>query len=225
MKDLYLHIGTHKTGTTALQYFFAMNQVLLKEKGIEYPLPEKMQKKDHRRLAMAFYPNHDAPYCEVISGIKDPDEEWSGFIEARSEKKLLISSEQFFICSPEIISKIREITSTYNVKVICYIRRQDELEESWYNQSIKGFRSCGSLPVSTGEYDTPKHFSGWEDIFGPENMIVRPYEKEQFYGGCIFSDFLHHVFDIELTDEFVLPEKRENARLHRITLEYQRLIN
>ena len=34
MKTLYLHIGTPKTGTSALQYFCAGNRKILEEKGI-----------------------------------------------------------------------------------------------------------------------------------------------------------------------------------------------
>ena len=99
------------------------------------------------------------------------------------------------------------------------------MEESWYNQSVKGFRNSGSLPIPEGEYNTRKHFSDWQDIFGTQSLIVRPYEKEQFYQGNIFSDFLHHVFGIELSNDFTLPLKQENTRLHRVALEYQRLIN
>ena len=225
MKELYLHIGTHKTGTTALQNFFAINQAPLKRKGIDYPDVDNLQKEVHRRLVLTFYPNNMTPYCQTIPNVKDSLEEWRMVLDLAEEKKILISTEQFFTCPPEIISKIREITASHHVKIICYIRRQDELEESWYNQSIKGFRSSNSLPMAMGEYDTQKHFSDWENIFGPESILVRPYEKKHFYKGSLFSDFLHHVFDIELSDEFTLPPKEENTRLHRIALEYQRLIN
>lgn len=225
LKEIYIHIGTHKTGTTSLQQFFAINQALLKKKGIRYPLTANMSKVDHRRLVLSFYPNDGLPYCKAIDDVKEPCEEWRTVLESKDEKKILISSEHFFTCTPTIISEIRKITAQYRVWIVCYIRRQDELEESWYNQSVKGFRNSGSLPISEGEYNTRKHFSDWQDIFGTQSLIVRPYEKEQFYQGNIFSDFLHHVFGIELSNDFTLPLKQENTRLHRIALEYQRLIN
>ena len=37
---LYLHAGTHKTGTTAIQAFFFEHRDLLMEHGPSQPLPE-----------------------------------------------------------------------------------------------------------------------------------------------------------------------------------------
>jgi hypothetical protein len=39
------------------------------------------------------------------------------------------------------------------------------------------------------------------------------------------GDFMHHVLNLELTEEFAIPEKEINTRLHRIALEYKRLVN
>lgn len=38
MKKIYLHIGTAKTGSSALQAFFYKNAKLLEDNGIYYPL-------------------------------------------------------------------------------------------------------------------------------------------------------------------------------------------
>ena len=36
-KVVYLHIGTPKTGSSAIQFFCGNNRKLLKEKGVAYP--------------------------------------------------------------------------------------------------------------------------------------------------------------------------------------------
>ena len=37
MSTVYIHVGTPKTGTSAIQVFFTKNRKLLKEKGVCYP--------------------------------------------------------------------------------------------------------------------------------------------------------------------------------------------
>ena len=47
--DLYLHIGTEKTGTTSVQKFFKANRALLAKNGIVYPVAPGKQ--NHMGLA------------------------------------------------------------------------------------------------------------------------------------------------------------------------------
>ena len=37
MKTIFLHVGTHKTGTTSIQHFLARNRYELQERGFSYP--------------------------------------------------------------------------------------------------------------------------------------------------------------------------------------------
>ncbi|MCR5603573.1 MAG: hypothetical protein K6G27_07720 [Lachnospiraceae bacterium] len=48
MSTLYLHIGTPKTGTTAIQKFFELNEDVLRRYGISYPLMEQRTVGDNR---------------------------------------------------------------------------------------------------------------------------------------------------------------------------------
>lgn len=51
-KTLYVHVGTTKTGTTAIQSFLIDNQELLNQKGYCYPLfPYRYQDVSERRNA------------------------------------------------------------------------------------------------------------------------------------------------------------------------------
>jgi len=46
-KTIYLHVGTHKTGTTALQKFLRDNAELLKEQQFMYPLLSNSKEFNH----------------------------------------------------------------------------------------------------------------------------------------------------------------------------------
>jgi hypothetical protein len=223
-RELYIHIGTPKTGTTALQNFFYINQDTLKSYGISYPL-NHVWYMAHHRLGWSF--NIGREYNHP-AGLKGPDEEWSQVLNSRDDK-ILISSEILSNCHKENIRSIRQYTSGYNVKVIVYLRRQDALISSVVNQLIKheSFTGIDKVYASriSGRRNYLKKVRFWADVFGKENIIVRPYEKGQFYGDTIFSDFMHYVFGLELTGTFRLPARDQNPRLHRVALEYKRLIN
>ena len=181
----------------------------------------------HHRLGWAFGigREHEHP-----KDLKSPAQEWSDVLKAH-DSTILISSEILFKCCQEYIQAVREYTSEYDVKIIVYLRRQDRMMNSVVNQLTKqNSETWTDIYQISPEHTSPKkdYFKFMQpcaDVFGKENIIVRPYEKGQFYGGSIFSDFFHFVFSLELTDEFLLPERDHNSRLHRVALEYKRLIN
>jgi hypothetical protein len=224
-RELYLHIGTHKTGTTALQQFFAANRGLLRGRGIVYPCDMiGGGEAGHYRLSWAVQSETGIVDKRFPADLQSPVEEWDVVLKQCDCPKALVSTEGFWDCQPEHLYRIKELTSEFAVKIVVYVRRQDHFEDAWYNQLVKDLR-CMKTPLAGGMFPTKEKFALWSDIFGRDNIILRPYEKGQFYTGTIFSDFLHAAWGLELTDAFILPEKNSNPRLHRIALEYRRLVN
>ena len=62
------------------------------------------------------------------------------------------------------------------------------------------------------------------NLVGRNNVIVRPYEKNQFRGGSIFHDFLECI-GLTLTNEYKLPSSQVNASLSLDTLFFKRIYN
>jgi hypothetical protein len=218
---LYLHIGMPKTGTTALQNFFSINREMLQSHGIHYPLNDVWYMA-HHRLGWALN-NVQADGYHV--DLESPEKEWSNIL-GENRGRTLISTETLSKCTCQSIQKVKGFVSEYRVKVIIYLRRQDTLVCSQVNQMTKhgSFVWPSSSDIIQAN-NSQKIIQSWADVFGKENVIVRPYEKGQFYGDAIFSDFLHYVFGLKLTDEFLLPERDHNPRLHRVALEYKRFLN
>lgn len=155
------------------------------------------------------------PFAEYIAELKN---------EVAENAQCLISTEIF----NEIIdfSQLELFrTVAKKVKVIVYLRRQDHFLESGYSYEVK----FGNK-MSFEEYCDQWRLSyrdlcnRYADVFGKENIIVRPYERQQFYGGNIFSDFLN-VLGLELTSDYRLPRKNPNPSLSRDVLEYMYCIN
>ena len=224
-KNIYLHIGTHKTGTTALQNFFALNRKILKKSGIVYPFDiEGGGNGGHYRLFWALRRERGVRSERFPSNLDSASKEWELAMKQCDGQNGLISAEGLWLCWPEDLQAIKKLTAGFKVYIVVYLRRQDTMTMSRYNQVIKGGRVWTDHEVQNYP-DYEKGLKVWADIFGKENIIVRPYEKQQFYKNTIFSDFLCHVLGLELTDDFIIPEGDVNSGFHHIPLEYKRMVN
>lgn len=223
-RDLYLHIGTHKTGTTSLQRFFSQNREILKKQGIVYP-DTRIDPYAHHALGWSFNIETEIVPNAILNKLKSFEKEWSIIYQAAGDK-VLVSSETLLSLSQEQMFQVREITRDFNVKIVIYLRRQDEMAASVLNELIKRGRwtkTCsGEIPY---QLDYFKIITVWKDVFGIKNIIVRPFEDLQFYKKSIFADFSYHILGIELNDDMLIPSTNLNPRLSRDLLEYKRLLN
>jgi hypothetical protein len=222
-RPLILHVGTVKTGTTALQKFFALNRGVLRARGIIYP-ENKNKAHAHHRISWCFVVRDGIPKPHWPKDIRRPQKEWDFLLRQITEGTGLISSEHLVRSRLSVIREIRQLTRDFKVKIVIYWRRRDGLEDSWYNQLTKGGDNC-LRPSPREGLTSKKHLDMWAEVFGKENIIVRPYERSQLYKGDVLADFLHHIFGFEMDHGFILPEEEANTRLHPIVLEYKRLVN
>jgi hypothetical protein len=202
-KTIYFHIGAHKTGTTALQKFFVYNKGILKEKGLYYD----------------FYNN-----SEMNQGYLVNPEKWKT-LRLDESKNYIISGEKFYHRILDISNTVKENLSNFNIHFIIYLKRQDLMKQSVYNQIVKmhGF---------TKEIEEDKHYNldyyrflqRLKNRFPEAALTVRAYEKSQFDGGSIFSDFLK-ILGLELTEEFQIEKKVINPSLATEKMEFTRYIN
>lgn len=211
---LLLHIGMPKTGTTALQHFFRKNDELLKEYGWAYPDTKKIL--DERFppyspimyfppdfLQTRYVTNGLALFTNWVFDTNSPQWNylWEYLEKELENRNVILSDEDIYIQDTEKI--ICEVKKKYsNVKIIIYLRRQDLLADSYWNQLIKGdysknFDEYIEECVNAESYDFYylKKLDAICDLVGKDNLIVRPYEKKQFRGtrNDIFSDFLEAI--------------------------------
>ncbi|EIX7824910.1 hypothetical protein MK959_001435 [Campylobacter coli] len=50
----------------------------------------------------------------------------------------------------------------------------------------------------------------WGEVFGKENLIVRLFDKNEFYQGDLLKDFIHSI-GLEWDDEFIIPPKQNES--------------
>lgn len=237
--DLYLHIGTEKTGTTSIQDFLKSNRGRLLARGVQYPkLPgpanqislstaalEEVQRSiehifDLHSLAdlAAFRESMSATLSEAFSG---------------STSKIAILSNEH--CSSRLQNRA-EVQTLYDMLrpyfdrmfIVVYLRRQDEFLLSTYSTSVKtGLRWPLALPPEgfkrDRRYDYWKLLSRWAGVFGRDAMICRRFERSALKGGDVVEDFLETV-GVENDPAFERPPNK-NESLDAVSLEFLRLMN
>jgi ribosome-associated translation inhibitor RaiA len=221
-KELYIHVGMGKTGTTALQEFFWSNREELKLFGIDYP--------DYYVIAGAHHviSPHHPPFLSSIPF--KPVTEWAREIAKSRQDKILLSSELIAWTPVDLIEAFcEELLKHFRLKIVMYIRRQDDQIEASYNQQVKaGVQKKAiqdALERMISRYDLREKINMWEKFVGKDNIIMRPYSRQQFHDSDIRWDFLFHVFGITDYSAFTLGTKNSNPRLSYLALEYKRLLN
>lgn len=241
MATLYLHIGTPKTGTTAIQNFLPLNKHLLEEQGYCYP------DFGYRYYGVNKYRNahflvhrqkcsleseaeirksEDERFYEGLDKIKELTNRYPNVI--MSDENIwngYINRENFWQVLKSALSE-REI----DLKVIVYLRRQDLVVESYYAQRVKvkiqmNFQDfLDSEDIDYFKLDYYSQLTEISQTVGKENIIVRVYEKKQYNGNTLISDFLN-VLGLELNERYASPDIVVNTSLHGKFLEIKRVLN
>lgn len=212
---LWLHIGVHRTGSTALQKLLSRNRDRLLDQGFYYPEGGENQ----AWLVDRFQHDHEAAMKAVA--------EAAGAAAASGCHDLVLSSEDF--SSLQDIAPLAELEGRFDTRVIVYLRRQDLWLESWYNQNIKW---PWSLELSTlspaGFLDRRDRFhwidyaatlKRWSAIFGADRLVVRPFEKSQLRGS-LAADFCQ-ICGIDL-EALETPPRDVNASAPPQAVEFMR---
>lgn len=203
MATVYLHIGSPKTATSSLQAVLAKHKRKLAARGVLYPSECRHGNAHHILVADLIQKYQFGHLPDFWYGDFPRGEAWSRLqaeLDAKAGKfdKVVLSSELFFgqaVGLEAMLGDIRQTLAGYTVKIVVYLRRQDQLYASFYNQDVKGARQWARSAYEF--YETHQIFRRsyfrvmqlWSKVFGLENVIIRPYERGQWVGGDIVQDF------------------------------------
>jgi hypothetical protein len=234
-KSLYVHIGCHKTGTTSIQHALASNEETLQGKGILFYYRDfhsgQNRLPDLHSWIGFFHEKKIIPWGMRIRNANRLARELAAL-----NSNVVISSENFsFIFDKEEIFRLRDSLSGSfsNIKVICYIRRQDQhvishhregSRLSWDAEHDLYGHSTRAIPPHTANHDFYLNYcerlSKWADAFGNENMIIKVYDRRELVNGDSVADF----FRILGIDNFKQVEEK-NSSLGFFMVKFGHLIN
>ena len=225
-KKVFLHIGTHKTGTTTIQRKLQDNKnELMKEGFAVIAIPNKL------KGLMTISDSKDIDtYTEQLQDIVEK--------ETNNDLDIIASWEGFsgnyykgYDNSHLIAKVVRNCfpQDLYDVKVVVYLRAQDSFIESLYTQEIhaggdskfEGF--CSKINVYH-DFDWTKLVNNYSDEFGCNNLIVKTYSRERLNKvGGLLSEFSAIINSNVLKN--ITEIKNENVGFNQGALELARKVN
>jgi hypothetical protein len=223
MRQLVLHIGAHKTASTAIQGWFNRNRQVLQKNGVIYPRTNWHHRAQHR-LAFAMK-NPARKGLEQRADLGRETEELNAAIAAApSGARILVSSEEFFSAPRDRIVALRDSVCCDNVKILAFVRRPDDLFLSIYNQRAKEPRNNFTRPITaflrhpyslSRDLDMRRCICNWADVFGQDSVDLNLYEE---------CPPLPKVLDMLGVDYLTPPEvKRVNKSAPASVVELMRL--
>ena len=203
MRRLFLHIGNHKTGTTALQQSLHQNGVLLAACGVAYAAS---------RTAAHLHPYLGAvtPAALLPDGFMALDPEALALRLAAVDQDMVVASSEnfsFFFHRAPIAALERALRPHFDeIRILCYLRRQDRHAVSHHQEGAKPHRQAegalwGHAPNALPDHapgqdlylDFDRRMGMWADVFGADKLDLAVYDRAQLKNGDIFADFLARI--------------------------------
>ena len=194
-KHIVIHIGFPKTATSSIQLGLWNDREELAKMGFLYPESGVIAGGHHN---LSYEMRSNPRFQPEVGGI---DQLIAEIAESDLEN-VIISSEDFAGIIEPKIHRFREAFGGAGFTIVAYLRRQDEFLQSFWAQLVKtgyytdSFESWlkrryflyhADLDVIHGDYHSV--LQPWINVFGAENMIVRPFERSQIKGD-VFHEFL-----------------------------------
>ncbi|MEJ5992459.1 hypothetical protein WG902_20835 [Ramlibacter sp. PS3R-8] len=220
MRQLILHIGMHKTGTTSIQRSLG---------GLA---------QDRVKYVTLGSPNHSGPLSvafgdrtpkgrRALPGRSDNPEALKQRIRAQLEAELaqkefdkfVISGEGMVFLSPNAVQELRDIFYKHvdEVRVFAYVRDPIGYSSSALQQRIKG----GYAGYSLSRANYRKKFVPFIEIFGRDKFSVKEFARPNLRDGSVVSDFCH-LWGIPFDPQ---KEVRSNESLSEPTMKLMHLFN
>lgn len=237
VKTIYLHIGCMKTGSTAIQRVLASNRKALETLGYCFPvtgvkagnylafsLLDSVPPFLHNRLSIS----SEVLYRQLV------DE-----IDSSRSQSFIISSEAYYLISTDLFlgkigvlrlsEHLRRLRKQYSIKIVVYVRRQDDYAESLYNQFVKTHNFWGLYSDDIDQFivqkfemlDYTKILGRWSEVFEGADVIVREYVKGETDS---IADFCC-LTGIPMEDLKISHDVDHNSALNKKGLELMLMLN
>ena len=229
-KNVYLHVGTPKTGSTTIQHFLTSNRDVLAQKGAAVYTALESNLADCMRQAECLDP----------SFASDNGKAWTRTfvqrIQGRPEETIILSEEMCWFSivltekRPLFLYFIEQLKTVANITIVVYLRRQDLFLMSSYREFLKS----GWLDGKTCR----QHLKGMDHQFlhyrepvewlasvaGRGRLMIRPFEAGQFVENSLIRDFMHCIGQ-DFTEDYKHTEKILNPSMSPFLTEVMRCLS
>jgi hypothetical protein len=190
---IVLHIGGAKCGSSAIQAYLAKNASALAARGLGVP-GTALDFESHVTGEQIWF-FEDMAASRDFTGLAGKIENLCKAARSRRLSTLVISAEN--ICNhPELAKVFASVLASDDVRVVFYVRRQDDfLISSWQQWNLKRFASVGDFLTARAGKDARwlTMICPWADAFGDDRVAVRPFIRKRLRNGDVIDDFFHLI--------------------------------
>lgn len=210
IKDIYLHIGLHKTGSSSIQVSLSKSRVALKKYGYLYPVFKKGQENIHNH-SIPFYSlftNNPLKYHINIAGgsntlnkveqlHKEYIEQFKNQINTFGGENLIISGEDISRLSAAQLQNLNfflleQVGQQAKIHVIVFVRNPLYAIQSRIQEGVKH----GKTLIETNSTVTLEHkhfkriFSQLFEVFSKNEVMIVQFENAIKHPNGLVGDFL-----------------------------------
>lgn len=196
MAELILHIGSHKTGTSSIQYVLRGSRNALERQGVAYLLPDDRTARNASSLVKV------SGEREAFSA-RFADDKADRLLQPRAPRNIVSAEGFFWFSDPEEVGRFAALARARfeRITVLAYLRRQGRLAVSHRNQvrnAAPAMRFYGLRADPLPEYRSYLHryfdyaaklVDLWGGAFGRDNVVPVPFERTVLTDGDVVADF------------------------------------
>ena len=207
-RELILHAGAPKTGSSALQVAFARNEAVLKELDVHHPGGSSSRKALKGRTTSG---NAVTVARFLSSGREDLRADAISFLDqslSQGRATTLLSAESLYFARSEMLADIRRVAESRGVAVsaVIYVRDMLPWALSRYAQQVQRSRFTGSLAdflqLQADSFQLKGRIGTFVEALGHDRVRVIHYDT-------VASELVTHFF------ESVLGWRVENTPVRR----------
>lgn len=205
-RRLFVHIGTHKTGTTSFQKWLQDNETVLLERfglGVyrgAFPNAREVGlacANVDRLLPVRHLPqwNDTAWRAHVGEVIREQ--------LARDVPAMILSAEAMsFLRAPDEVQRVYDLTRDHDVTILITLRNPIEFLGSWERHLTRSGYELSDNPASfayvkhdswLARYD--KLIDAYAAVFGRDNILTVDYESANAEFGSVIPALMRHIVD------------------------------
>jgi hypothetical protein len=196
MGNCIIHVGMHRTGSSSIQrslHGFSNGEIVYGQFGKQpnHSIP----------LSSLFAPDPATPWLHQLAG--RTGEQLQSYIDRMrielennlanaGDRTLLFSGEAVSLLPQEGLQKLHAFLKSRfeNISVVAYIRPPAGYISSSFQQRLRAGGHGGFEPIYRSY---KKSFSGFDEVFGQENVLLWKFSPETFPGNCVVRDFCRRL--------------------------------
>lgn len=234
---IMIHIGTHKTGSSSIQFFCAKNRDRLREHRIYYAINENKSGKNANFLGGSIFKGKYEAVREFIDTAVD-EATRLGLDRILTSGETMyamntfypdlggVSGDEYWDREAGCVSRLAAMLKPHDVKIVCYLRRQDLFAEAMYSEMVRNANGyAGSVDDFLDEtaclFDYYRHLDIWARFFGDAAIRVRAFDPKV----NIIFDFIEFTLGIEDVSDWSIFDAMVGVRASYDILAFKRDLN